>query len=64
MFGIGPQELLIIFAIILLIFGPTKLPQLGKALGRTIRGFRHGIKEAETEEDEATSRDAQLPKSS
>ncbi|MBI3989921.1 MAG: twin-arginine translocase TatA/TatE family subunit [candidate division NC10 bacterium] len=40
MFGLGIQELLIIFIIALLIFGPKKLPDLGKALGRGIAEFR------------------------
>ncbi|MFQ5670812.1 MAG: twin-arginine translocase TatA/TatE family subunit [Acidobacteriota bacterium] len=63
MFGLGVQELLIIFAIILLIFGPKKLPQLGNALGRTIRGFRKGMKEAEAEDEDEkrTPEEHQLP---
>jgi sec-independent protein translocase protein TatA len=41
MFGnIGFPELLIILAIALLIFGPKKLPEVGKSLGRAIREFR------------------------
>ena len=64
MFGsFGVPELVIIFAIFLLIFGPSKLPQLGRALGRTIKGFRHGIREGEQDEEDS-SQDHQLPKSS
>jgi len=62
MFGLGVQELLIILAIILLIFGPKKLPQLGKALGRTITGFRKGMRESE-DEDGTPSEERQIPKS-
>jgi sec-independent protein translocase protein TatA len=62
MFGLGVQELLIILAIILLIFGPKKLPQLGRALGRTITGFRKGMREAE-DEDGTPSEERQIPKS-
>jgi sec-independent protein translocase protein TatA len=41
MFGnIGLPELLIILAIALLVFGPKKLPEVGKSLGRAIREFR------------------------
>lgn len=41
MFGnIGLPELLIIFAIALLIFGPKKLPEVGRSIGRAIREFR------------------------
>jgi sec-independent protein translocase protein TatA len=44
MFGLGVQELLIILAIVLLIFGSTRLPQLGKGLGESIRNFRQGLR--------------------
>ena len=47
MFGgrIGWMELLIIFAIALLIFGPKKLGELGKGLGEGIRSFKNSVKE-------------------
>ena len=45
MFGsLGVPELLIIFAIILVVFGAGKLPQLGKGLGEGISNFRDGLK--------------------
>jgi sec-independent protein translocase protein TatA len=45
MFGsLGLPELLIIFAIILVVFGAGKLPQLGKGLGQGISNFRDGLK--------------------
>lgn len=40
----GFQELLIIFLIILVIFGASKLPQLGRGLGEGIRNFKKGLK--------------------
>lgn len=46
MFGIGMPELIIILVIMLVIFGPGKLPQLGASLGGAIRSF----KKATTEE--------------
>jgi len=49
MFGLGWQELVIILVIALIIFGPKKLPELGKSLGQAIRGFREGTTQA-TEE--------------
>jgi len=39
-----PMHLLIIFGIALLVFGPKKLPELGKGLGESIRGFKAGMK--------------------
>ena len=41
---IGPAELLIVLFIVVLIFGPGRLVQLGKELGRGIKEFREGIK--------------------
>ena len=40
MFGIGVPELLIILVIGLIVFGPGKLPEIGRGLGKTIREFR------------------------
>ncbi len=40
----GWQELLIILAIVVLLFGATRLPMLGKSIGQSIRGFRSGLK--------------------
>ena len=40
MFGLGMGELLIILVIVLLVFGATKLPQIGDALGRSIKNFK------------------------
>ncbi|MHB1421031.1 MAG: twin-arginine translocase TatA/TatE family subunit [Bacillota bacterium] len=44
MFGIlpniGPTELIVVLVIVLVIFGPGKLPQVGKSIGNTIREFR------------------------
>jgi sec-independent protein translocase protein TatA len=39
-----PEHLIIILVIALLIFGPSKLPGLGKGLGEAFRGFKDGIK--------------------
>jgi sec-independent protein translocase protein TatA len=46
---IGPWEIAIVVVLILLIFGPRKLPELGSSLGKSIRGFRKGLKEAQDE---------------
>lgn len=42
-------HLLIIVLILLLFFGPTKLPQLGQSLGKAIRGFKEGLNEIDAE---------------
>lgn len=40
MMGLGPWELIIIFMIVLVIFGANKLPQIGDALGKSIKNFK------------------------
>lgn len=42
-----PMHLLLIFGIALLVFGPKKLPELGKGIGESIRGFKSAMKEPE-----------------
>jgi sec-independent protein translocase protein TatA len=42
--GLGAQELLVIFLILVLLFGASKLPQIGRGLGEGIRNFKGGIK--------------------
>ena len=48
-FGVGLPELAVIAAIGLLVFGPKRLPELGKTLGRTLKGFQSASKEFEQE---------------
>ncbi len=50
MFGLGVQELLVILLIIILIFGASKLPQLGKGLGEGIRNFKKGIRDDQNQD--------------
>jgi sec-independent protein translocase protein TatA len=45
MFGLGWSELLIILVILLLIFGPSRLGDLGSSLGKGIKGFKRAMKE-------------------
>ncbi len=47
----GPSELLIIFGVALLFFGPRKLPELGSAIGESIRNFRKGMKPVDEEQN-------------
>lgn len=56
-----PTHLIIILVIALLVFGPRKLPELGKGLGEGLRGFKEGIKnqpDAAKQEDAAAKKDA------
>ena len=55
---LGVPELLIILAIVLLLFGYSRLPQLGKGLGQSIRNFRQGLK---TGNESDSDRDDQQP---
>ena len=48
MFDIGLQELVLIFVIALLVFGPKNLPQLGRSLGRAMREFKRASDEFRT----------------
>jgi sec-independent protein translocase protein TatA len=48
-FGVGLPELAVIAAIGLLVFGPKRLPELGKTLGRTLKGFQSASSEFEKE---------------
>jgi sec-independent protein translocase protein TatA len=57
MCGLGMGELLIILAIVVLIFGASRLPQLGKALGETVRNFKKGSGGGSVTEGEKKSAD-------
>ena len=48
-FGIGIPEIAIIVVLALLIFGPKRLPQLGKTIGKTLKGLQTASKEFENE---------------
>jgi len=50
-----PTHLLIIFGIALLVFGPKKLPELGKGIGEGIRGFKSAMKAEEEKPASVTS---------
>jgi len=45
MFGIGMPEMIIVLAILLIVVGPGKLPQLGQALGSSIKNFKKAAAE-------------------
>lgn len=51
MFGLGPTELIIILVIALIIFGPRRLPEMGSAIGKSIREFKKSTRELKDEID-------------
>jgi sec-independent protein translocase protein TatA len=48
-FGIGPAELCLIGVVALLVFGPKKLPEIGRSLGKTLKSFQEASREFESE---------------
>lgn len=68
MFGLRMPELLLILAIVVILFGATKLPQLGAGLGQSIRGFKKALggdddeKAAQPPEAAAKDKDKGAPK--
>jgi sec-independent protein translocase protein TatA len=61
MFGLSGTELLIILGIVIVIFGGSKIPQLGKGLGEGIRNFKSAIKSIGEEPEEKPKSDKQEP---
>lgn len=57
--SLGPMELVVILVIALLLFGPSRLPGLGRSLGDAIRGFKKGI-EGQDETREARPSSEQI----
>ncbi len=50
---LGVRELLIVFAIVILIFGANRLPELGKGIGKSIKNFKEASKEANKDDKPA-----------
>lgn len=51
MFGLGSQEIMLILAVVLVVFGAAKLPQIGKGMGEAIKNFKKSVKETEDATD-------------
>ena len=52
MFGLGLTELIVLLIVALVVFGPGKLPQVGKALGKGINEFRRAARGLDDDDDE------------
>jgi sec-independent protein translocase protein TatA len=61
---IGPWEIAILLVIVLLVFGPKRLPELGSSLGKAITGFKKGIKESEQEIRKAVTEESTVAQAS
>jgi len=54
--GIGATGIILLVLVALLLFGPNKLPELGRAVGRTLREFKSGAREIMDEDDNSKKR--------
>lgn len=59
---LGIWELLIILVVVLLIFGPRRLPEMAKGIGQSVREFRKGIKDMKNDFEEGTAPDEERSK--
>jgi sec-independent protein translocase protein TatA len=59
-FGIGIWEILILLLVVLLVFGPKRLPEMGRSLGRGMREFKESISGKDDDHDEQPRR-SELP---
>jgi sec-independent protein translocase protein TatA len=64
MFGIGYQELLIILVIVLVLFGGSKLPELARSLGSSVKEFKKGVSETSKEDSSAAAKKDEEKKAS
>ena len=55
MFGLGPSEMVLIAVVALIIFGPKRLPELGKGIGQFIQNFKKGVSGQSGQDDSKDS---------
>jgi sec-independent protein translocase protein TatA len=58
--NIGPLEIAIVLIIVLVVFGPKRLPELGKSVGEGIKGFRGAMTGEHDDDDKADQKKAEL----
>ncbi len=59
--NIGLGEILVLVLVVLILFGPNKLPELGKSLGKALGEFRRGIREGMDDKDVSSKSDSTTP---
>ncbi|WP_440117285.1 twin-arginine translocase TatA/TatE family subunit [Paenibacillus sp. QZ-Y1] len=60
--GIGATGIILLVVVALLLFGPNKLPELGRAVGRTFREFKEGARDMISDDDSAKSKEQEKAK--
>lgn len=58
MFGLGVPELILILVVVLFIFGPRKLPELGSFVGRSLHDFREALERRDSEGEDDTEQES------
>jgi sec-independent protein translocase protein TatA len=61
LFNLGMPELLVLLVLALIIFGPGKLPEVGKSLGRAMREFKEALRRSSEERMEGEEREEKCP---
>jgi len=61
-FGVGPLEIIIVLVVVLLLFGPKRLPDLGRSLGRGMREFKDSVTGNDKDRDELPDRGEATPR--
>uniref|UniRef100_A0A7S0MPT5 Sec-independent protein translocase protein TatA n=1 Tax=Pyramimonas obovata TaxID=1411642 RepID=A0A7S0MPT5_9CHLO len=62
LFGLGGPEILVIGVVAAVVFGPSKLPELGRGLGKTVKSFQGAAEEFKEELNNAATEDGEEPK--